>query len=73
MNTHHEIRDAINILSKAFSPFECHIVAARKSSFSFTVVNQSGIAKHTQRLYPDQYSRSNLQQVIDKAKQAISS
>jgi hypothetical protein len=71
MNTNLQIKDAINTLTTAFAPFDCRILATRKNSFSFTVVNESGIARHTQRLYPGQYSQPNLLQVIEKAKQAI--
>lgn len=71
MNTHHQIQDAIRTLSSAFAPFDCHIVAARKGSFSFTIVNQAGIAQHSQRLYPGQYSGEHLQQVIARARQSL--
>ncbi|WXL24027.1 hypothetical protein WG219_11750 [Ectopseudomonas mendocina] len=71
MNTHHQIQDAVSTLTNAFAPLDCHILAPRNGSFSFTVVNKSGIARHTQRLYPGQYSQANLQQVIDRAKRAI--
>jgi hypothetical protein len=36
----------------------------RKGSFSFTLVDEHGVACHTERLYPDQYSRRALQAVI---------
>ncbi|MCY1559769.1 hypothetical protein D9M68_968380 [compost metagenome] len=71
MNTQHQIQDAIRTLSNAFSPFDCRIMAARKGNFSFTIVNQAGIAQHTQRLYPEQYSGESLQQVIEHARQSL--
>lgn len=71
MNTHTQIQDAIRTLSSAFAPFDCRIQAARKGSFSFTIVNQAGIAKHSQRLYPDQYNGDRLQQVIERARESL--
>ncbi|MHA6493416.1 hypothetical protein ACX0MV_09225 [Pseudomonas borbori] len=71
MNTQHQIQDAIRTLSNAFSPFACHIMATRKGNFSFTIVNQAGIAQHTQRLYPEQYSSECLPQVIERARQSL--
>ena len=71
MNTQQQIQDAVSTLSRAFAPFDCRILAARKGSFSFTVVNQAGIAQHSQRLYPGQYSGPHLQQVIDRTRQVL--
>lgn len=71
MQTQHQIQDAIRTLSSAFAPFACHIMAARKGNFSFTIVDQSGVAKHTQRLYPEQYSSECLPQVIERARQSL--
>ncbi|MGE8498777.1 MAG: hypothetical protein ACN6O6_14810 [Pseudomonas sp.] len=71
MNTHHQLQDAIRTLSSAFAPFDCRILAARKGSFSFTVVNKAGIAQHSQRLYPGQYSEESLQQVIERTRQSL--
>ncbi|WP_425914514.1 hypothetical protein [Pseudomonas sp. GWSMS-1] len=71
MNTQHQIQDAIRTLSSAFAPFDCRILAARKGSFSFTIVNDAGIAKHSQRLYPGQYGAAHLQQVIERARQSL--
>ncbi|MCG4455672.1 MULTISPECIES: hypothetical protein [Pseudomonas] len=71
MNTQHQIQDAIRTLSNAFAPFDCRILASRKGNFSFTIVNQAGIAQHTQRLYPEQYSSESLPQVIERARQSL--
>ncbi|MVW75614.1 hypothetical protein [Pseudomonas xionganensis] len=71
MNTQQQIQDAVSTLSRAFAPLDCRILAARKGSFSFTVVNQAGIAQHSQRLYPGQYSGQHLQQVIDRTRQVL--
>jgi hypothetical protein len=71
MNTQHQIQDAIRTLSSAFAPLDCRILAARKGSFSFTIVNHAGIAQHSQRLYPGQYSGESLQQVIQRARQSL--
>jgi hypothetical protein len=71
MNTHHQIQDAIRTLSSAFAPLDCHILAARNGSFSFTLVNEAGIAQHSQRLYPGQYSGSHLDKVIQQTKQSL--
>ena len=65
-------QDAIRTLTSAFAPMNCLIMAARKGCFSFTVVNEHGIARHTERLYPEQYSSAEpLQIVIDRTRQAL--
>ena len=72
MNAQHQIQKAISTLTHAFAPFDCRIQATRKGSFSFTLVNEHGIAQHTERLYPDQYTGAKpLQAVIDRARQSL--
>ena len=71
MNTNQQIQTAIHTLSNAFAPLACHILAARKGSFSFTVVDHTGVAQHTQRLYPGQYSDDSLQGVIERTRQTL--
>lgn len=71
MNTQHQIQDAIRTLSSAFAPLDCRILATRKGNFSFTIVNHAGIAQHTQRLYPDQYSSESLPLVIERTRQLL--
>ena len=71
MSSQHQIQAAMRTLTQAFAPFDCRIMAARKGSFSFTIVNQAGIARHSQRLYPGQYSDESLQQVIERARQSL--
>ncbi|SDG31704.1 hypothetical protein SAMN05216381_3705 [Pseudomonas seleniipraecipitans] len=71
MNTNQQIQTAIHTLSNAFAPLACHILAARKGSFSFTVVDHTGVAQHTQRLYPGQYSDDSLKGVIERTRQAL--
>jgi len=72
MQTHHQIQAAIGTLSQAFSPLKCLIVAPRKGSFSFTLVDEHGVACHTERLYPEQYSRNEpLQAVIARTRQSL--
>ncbi|UTW07696.1 hypothetical protein [Pseudomonas benzenivorans] len=71
MNTQQQFQAAVRILSSAFAPHDCRILAARKGSFSFTVVNQAGIAQHSQRLYPGQYGDESLQRVIQRARQSL--
>ncbi len=71
MNSQQQIQDAIRTLSSAFAPLDCRILAARKGSFSFTIVNHAGIAQHSQRLYPGQYGSESLQQVIQRARQSL--
>ncbi|MEG1960557.1 MAG: hypothetical protein RR222_11790 [Pseudomonas sp.] len=63
---------AIRTLSQAFAPLNCLIMASRKGGFSFTLVNEHGIARHSERLYPEQYSQSApLQAVIERTRQAL--
>jgi hypothetical protein len=72
MTTHMHTQDAIRTLTTAFAPMNCLIMAARKGCFSFTIVNEHGIARHSERLYPDQYSSAEpLQAVIDRTRQAL--
>lgn len=72
MNTHSQTQDAIRTLTLAFAPLDCHIMAARKGNFSFTLVNQHGVARHTERLYPEQYLGSGrLQLVIERARKSL--
>ena len=72
MTTHIHTQDAIRALTNAFAPMNCLILAARKGCFSFTVVNEYGVARHSERLYPEQYSSAEpLQAVIDRTRQAL--
>ncbi|MBF8780805.1 hypothetical protein [Pseudomonas fulva] len=72
MNMHHQFQAAVGTLSQAFAPLKCVIVAPRKGSFSFTLVDEHGIACHSERLYPDQYTRAGtLQAVIDRTRQSL--
>lgn len=63
----------MSALTHAFSPLNCLIQAqGRKGSFSFTIIDDHGIACHSQRLYPDQYLASDkLNQIIDRARQSL--
>lgn len=71
MSTQTQIQAAIRTLATAFAPLSCQIQAARKGCFSFTLVNEQGIARHSQRLYPGQYASAPLQEVIERARQAL--
>ncbi len=71
MHTQHQIQKAISTLTHAFAPFDCRIQAARKGSFSFTLVDKTGIAQYSQRLYPGQYGDDSLQQVIERTRQSL--
>jgi hypothetical protein len=72
MSTQIHTQDAIRTLTNAFAPMNCLIMAARKGCFSFTLVNEHGIARHSERLYPDQYSSAEpLQAVIERTRQAL--
>ena len=48
MSTQIQTQDAIRTLTNAFAPMNCLIMAARKGCFSFTVVNEHGIARHSE-------------------------
>lgn len=72
MNQNTRTQAAIRTLSQAFAPLNCIILASRKNSFSFTLVDENGIAQHSERLYPDQYTgAAPLQAVIDRTRQAL--
>ncbi len=72
MSNHQQIQAAFGTLSPAFAPLKCLIVAPRKGSFSFTLVDEYGVACHSERLYPDQYNRAEpLQAVIERARQSL--
>ncbi len=70
MSIQHRAQDAIRVLTEAFAPLDCHFLApSRKGNFSFTLVNEHGIACHSERLYPEQYQgRERLQRVIERAR-----
>ncbi len=72
MNHDTRTQAAIRTLSMAFAPLNCVILASRKNGFSFTLVDEHGIAQHSERLYQDQYTRAEpLQAVIDRTRQAL--
>lgn len=73
MSIQHQAQAAMSALSSAFAPLNCFIQApGNKGSFSFTIVNQHGVACHTQRLYPDQYmGNGRLEQIIDRARKSL--
>ncbi|MFV3406700.1 MULTISPECIES: hypothetical protein [Pseudomonas] len=72
MSKQQQIQTAFGTLSQAFAPLKCLIVAPRKGSFSFTLVDEHGVACHTERLYPEQYNRAEpLQAVIERTRQSL--
>ncbi|MCY1390619.1 hypothetical protein D3C76_772910 [compost metagenome] len=72
MNTSIQIQEAIRTLSGAFAPLNCIIMAKRKNGFSFTLVNEHGIARHSERLYPQQYQKPEpLQAVIERVQSSL--
>ena len=69
MSNHSHTQNAISALREAFAPLHCYIVApGRKGTFSFTLVDQHGVARHSERLYPEQCQGERLQQVIERAR-----
>ncbi|MBO3277046.1 hypothetical protein [Pseudomonas schmalbachii] len=72
MNTPTQIQHAIHTLSSAFAPLNCIVMARKKDSFSFTLVNEHGIARHSERLYPQQYQKPEpLQAVIERIQSSL--
>ena len=72
MTIHDQAQAAISTLTRAFAPLTCHITAARNGNFSFTIVNEYGVARHSERLYPEHYGDAGqLQHVIDRAQKAL--
>lgn len=72
MTHNNHFQAAVSTLSQAFAPLNCLIFAPRKGSFSFTLVDEHGIACHTERLYPEQYKTAEpLQAVIDRTRQSL--
>ncbi|MHC6224482.1 hypothetical protein ACYU03_06835 [Pseudomonas sp. X10] len=72
MTHHNHFQVAVRTLSQAFAPLNCLILAPRKGSFSFTLVDEHGIACHSERLYPEQYNRAEpLQAVIERTRQSL--
>lgn len=69
MSNHHHTQNAISALREAFAPLQCYIVApGRKGNFSFTLVDQHGVARYSERLYPEQYQGDRLLQVIERTR-----
>ncbi|MCY1392910.1 hypothetical protein D9M71_77940 [compost metagenome] len=72
MKTSIQIQEAIGTLTEAFAPLHCIIMAKRKNGFSFTLVNEHGIARHSERLYPQQYRDPQpLQAVIERVQNSL--
>lgn len=72
MNIQTQAQNAMHALSAAFAPMSCVIDAPSKRGFSFIIVNEHGVAKHTRRIYRDEYSNpSRLQAIIDSTRLAI--
>jgi hypothetical protein len=73
MSIQFQAQAAMSALANAFAPHQCQFLAAtRKGNFSFTVINDSGVARHSERLYPDQYLGSGrLEKVIERAKKSL--
>ena len=72
MNVNTQAETAIHTLSQAFAPLRCVIVATRNNSFSFSIVNEHGVARHTERLYSEQYAApAPLQAVNNRARQSL--
>ncbi|MBA1271888.1 hypothetical protein [Stutzerimonas azotifigens] len=73
MSIQQQAQAAMSALSNAFFPLQCHILATtRKGSFSFTLVNEHGVARHSERLYPDHYLHNDkLQAVIERAQRSL--
>ena len=72
MSIQQQAQRAIHTLHQAFAPMQCLIAAqSRKGSFSFTLVDKTGIAQYSQRLYPGQYNDDSLQQVIERTRQSL--
>ncbi|HLV18912.1 MAG TPA: hypothetical protein VKY70_15755 [Pseudomonas sp.] len=70
MSNHHHAERAISALREAFAPLDCYIVApGRKGGFSFTLVDQHGVARHSERLYPEHLQGDRLQQIIERTRQ----
>lgn len=69
MSIQHRTQDAIRTLTAAFAPFDCLIQATRRGNFSFTIVDQHGVACHSERLYPEQYDDSGkMEEVINRVR-----
>jgi len=67
-----QIQEAIGTLKAAFAPLNCIILAPRKDSFSFALVDEYGVACHSERLYPQQYQAAEpLQAVIARVQSTL--
>lgn len=67
-----QIQEAIRTLKAAFAPLNCIILAPRKDSFSFALVDEHGVACHSERLYPQQYLADEpLQAVIARVQSSL--
>ncbi len=65
-------QDAIRTLTNAFAPLDCLINATRNGSFSYTLVDKHGVARRSERVYPEQYASAGpLQAIIDRTRQAL--
>jgi len=73
MSIQQQAQAAMSVLTTAFAPLSCYILApSRKGNFSFTLVDEHGIAQYSERLYPEHYLGSGrLEKVIDRTRSAL--
>lgn len=73
MTIKHHAEQAIHTLNNAFAPLRCHVMAINaKGGFSFTLVDEHGVARRSERLYPEQYLASEkLQGIIERTRRAL--
>ena len=73
MNIQNQATAAMQHLHASFAPFQCITTpASRKGGFSFTVVDERGVACRSERLYPEQYNAADgLERVIARTRRAL--
>ena len=73
MSIQQQAQRAIQTLHQAFAPMQCLIAAqSRKGSFSFTLLDAQGVARRSERLYPEHFAdQQRLQAVIERTRQSL--
>ncbi len=73
MTIKHHAEKAIHTLDQAFAPLRCQFMPINtKDSFSFAVIDEHGVARRSERLYPEQYlADGSLQRIIERTRRAL--
>lgn len=71
MSIQQQAQRAIHTLHQAFAPMQC-LIAAQSRKGSFTLLDAQGVARRSERLYPEHFAdQQRLQAVIERTRQSL--